>query len=303
MIRRFTGKDGRTRLIEALKRQFLVAGDSEVARKLARKVRVRELRTGYCLISQGHADNQMYFILSGSCAIHVNQREIAIRTTGDHVGEIALLDTTAVRTASVRVRESTVVAEIAEPPLTRIANGHPEIWRRMAIALGSRLRERNKFHPAPRVEPSIFIGSSSGRGRKTAEHINRYLLRLPVVPRLWSKNVFEASKTTIEDLMQLTSEVDFAVLVLTPDDVTKSRGKKKPSPRDNVIFELGLFMGALDRTRTYMVAPRTAGLKIPTDLLGVTYLPFSNRRGRTLAHNLQPVLRQLRKLIEKNGPI
>jgi CRP/FNR family cyclic AMP-dependent transcriptional regulator len=303
LISRFAGAAGRARLVDALRRQFLVAGDSEIARKLVKKVTPCQLRKGYCLISQGHADNEMYFILSGSCAIDVNQREIAVRKTGDHVGEIALLDTTALRTASVRVVEPTVVAKISEPEFARIANKHPEMWRRMAIALGSRLRERNRFHPPPRVQPAVFIGSSSGRGRKTAEHINRYLARLPVVPRLWLRNVFEPSKTTIEDLMQLTAEVDFAVLVLTPDDVTKSRGKRKPSPRDNVIFELGLFMGALNRARTYMVAPRSAGLKIPTDLLGVTYLPFSNRRSRTLARNLQPVLRQLRDLIKKNGPI
>ncbi len=303
LIRRFTGKGGQARLIETLKRQFLVAGDLAIARKVAKKTTTRQLRTGYCLISQGCADNDMYFILSGSCAIDVNEREIAIRRAGDHVGEIALLDTTAVRTASVRLLEPTVVAKISEADLTRIANQHPEIWRRMAIALGSRLRERNRFHPPPRVQPAVFIGSSSGGGRKTAEHINRYLSRLPVVPRLWSKDVFEASQATIEDLMKLTAEVDFAVLVLTPDDVTKNRGKRKPSPRDNVIFELGLFMGALNRARTYMIAPKRAALKIPTDLLGVTYVPFSNRRGRTLSRNLQPVLRQLRRLIQKNGPI
>jgi CRP/FNR family cyclic AMP-dependent transcriptional regulator len=303
LIRRFTGTGGRGRLIEALKRQFLVAGDVEIARKLAKKVTPRQLRTGYCLISQGGADNDMYFILSGACAIDVNKREIAVRKSGEHVGEIALLDTTAVRTASVRITEPTVVAEISEPAFARIANKHPEMWRRMATALGTRLKERSKFHPAPRVEPVIFIGSSSGRGIKVAEHIGRYLSRRPFVSRLWSKGVFECSKTTIEDLMRLTGEVDFAVLVLTGDDVTSSRGKKKPSPRDNVIFELGLFMGALDRVRTYIVAPKSAALKIPTDLLGVTYLPFSNRRGRTLARNLQPGLKKLRALIEKNGPI
>jgi predicted nucleotide-binding protein len=46
---------------------------------------------------------------------------------------------------------------------------------------------------------------------------------------------------------------DFAILVLTPDDLTQSRGKQQPSPRDNVVFELGLFIGALGRDRVFMV--------------------------------------------------
>lgn len=115
--------------------------------------------------------------------------------------------------------------------------------------------------------------------------------------------VFECSQTTIEDLMRATTHTDFAILVLTADDVTRSRGNSKPCPRDNVVFELGLFMGAIGRPRTYIVAAKGVPLKIPTDLLGVTCLLYQHRRGRTLARNLQPVTTQLRKLIDKYGPI
>jgi predicted nucleotide-binding protein len=215
---------------------------------------------------------------------------------------MALVDTTAVRSATVRTREATVVAKVCESQFTRIANKHPSLWRRMAVALAKRLRERNKFQTPPRTEPVIFIGSSS-EGLSVAKCIQKYLLRHPFVPRIWSDGVFECSKTTIEDLMQITKETDFAVLVLTPDDVTKSRGKNKPSPRDNVVFEMGLFMGALSRERTYIVAPRKLDIKIPTDLLGVKCLLYQKRRGRSLARNLQPVSRDLSRLISKHGPM
>lgn len=62
---------------------------------------------------------------------------------------------------------------------------------------------------------------------------------------------------------------DFAVLVLTPDDLVNSRELETFGPRDNVIFELGLFMGRLGRSRTFILHPSAAGLKIPTDLSGV----------------------------------
>jgi hypothetical protein len=60
------------------------------------------------------------------------------------------------------------------------------------------------------------------------------------------------------------------VLVLTPDDWTTSRGERALSPRDNVIFELGLFMGRLGRTRTFIVHQTGAQVKMPSDLAGVT---------------------------------
>jgi CRP/FNR family cyclic AMP-dependent transcriptional regulator len=297
LIKRFSGPAGKRRLVAALRDQFLVAGNNVVARALLRCVSLHELRARQELIKQGNSDNDLYFILSGTVSIRVNHREIATRTAGEHVGEISMIDTTALRSATVCACEKTVVARVSESEFSRIAEQHPDLWRKTAVALGKRLRERNKFQPVPRSEPAIFIGSSS-EGLPIGKIINRYLQRHPFVPRLWSNGVFEATKTTIEDLMRIRKETDFAVLVLTGDDVTKSRGKGSPSPRDNVIFELGLFMGALDRERTYIVAARGLKLKIPTDLLGVKCLPFHRRRGRSLARNLQPVLQELRKLIQ-----
>lgn len=85
---------------------------------------------------------------------------------------------------------------------------------------------------------------------------------------------FELSATYIESLEKIADEADFAILVLTPDDVTTSRQKEKLSPRDNVIFELGLFMGALGRERCYLVHENRPDLKLPSDLLGIHSATF-----------------------------
>ena len=90
--------------------------------------------------------------------------------------------------------------------------------------------------------------------------------------------------TAIEDLVAQAGTSDFAIIVLTGDDVTKSRGRAMSSPRDNVIFELGLFMGSLSRERTFIVAQKDVDLKLPTDLLGVTTLRFS-RGTQTISAN------------------
>jgi predicted nucleotide-binding protein len=269
---------------------------------LATYVILKDFRPGQDLIIQGQCDDDIYFILSGSVSVIVNGRNIATRKAGEHVGEMALIDTTARRSATVKTLEPTVAAKVTERGFARTANKYPELWRRIAVVVAQRLRERNKFLPVPRSESAIFIGSSS-EGLPVAEAIHRYLSRFPFVPRLWSEGVFECSSTTIEDLMQITRETDFAVIVLTPDDVIKSRGRRKVSPRDNVTFELGLFMGALARNRTYIVTPKGLDIKIPTDLLGVTCLKYKKRRRASLARCLQPVLRELRRLIQKYGPI
>ena len=200
------------------------------------------------------------FILGGSVSVMVNGREVARCTVGDHVGEMCLLDTTALRSATVRAIEPTVVGKLSVEHFTQIALRHPEMWRRMALGLSHDLREWHKVHAAPRAEPAVFIGSSS-EGLRIADSIYRSLRRSPVVPRLWTKGVFECSKTTIEDLIRIVDEIDFAIMVLTDDDVTRSRGRSVCSPRDNIIFELGLFMGALSRDRTYIVSQQGVDIR------------------------------------------
>ena len=50
--------------------------------------------------------------------------------------------------------------------------------------------------------------------------------------------------------------------------------EQKPSPRDNVVFELGLFMGRLGRRRTILMKPKNTVIKLPSDLVGVTTIDY-----------------------------
>jgi hypothetical protein len=116
--------------------------------------------------------------------------------------------------------------------------------------------------------PRVFIGSSSeGLGVAEAIQVN---LDHDCEVELWSQGVFGLSEGTLEALVDKAFGFDFAVLVLTPDDLVLSRDEVKPSPRDNVLLELGLFIGALGRKRTFIVYDRSAPIKLPTDVAGVT---------------------------------
>lgn len=301
IVSKFTGPTGRARLVNAIAEQFIVGGNREIATALAHKVAVEFFKAGQHLMDQGAPEDGLMLILGGTVAVVVNGREIAQRSVGNHVGEMCLLDTTALRSATVRAVEPTVVAAISEEDFTRIALKHPHLWRRIALGLSQRLRERNKFHTPPRAHPTVFIGSSS-EGYEAADCIYRSLRRSSVVPYLWTNGVFECSKTTIEDLVRTANSSDFAIIVLSGDDVTRSRGKAISSPRDNVVFELGLFMGALSRNRTYVVAQKGIDIKLPTDLLGVMFLTYQKQRGKPLTACLGPTMEELRQLFAKYGP-
>jgi hypothetical protein len=122
-----------------------------------------------------------------------------------------------------------------------------------------------KVDSTPR--PSLFIGSST-EGLEFARAA-RGLLNQDAEVSLWNEGFFRLGDTFIETLINGLSRFDFALLVITPDDFERSRGVEGFSPRDNVLFELGLFMGRLGRPRTFMLY-QAGAVKIPTDLSGMT---------------------------------
>jgi hypothetical protein len=130
-----------------------------------------------------------------------------------------------------------------------------------------------------RTRPRVFIGSST-EGLEVARALQSALY-YDSEPVIWSQGVFGLSGGTLETLVAECDQFDFAVFVLSADDLIERREQSGNVPRDNVLFELGLFMGRLGRDRTFFVHCRTDKLLIPTDLAGVTaasYLPPSEPR-------------------------
>lgn len=118
----------------------------------------------------------------------------------------------------------------------------------------------------------MFIGSSF-EGLQIAKAIQANLDQ-DCETTLWSQGVFGLGEGTLETLVDRLDDFDFATLVLTPDDLIKSRKGSSPSPRDNVLLELGLFIGRIGRKRTFVVYDRTASLRLPSDLAGVTFATY-----------------------------
>src|SRR5437588_338970 len=107
-------------------------------------------------------------------------------------------------------------------------------------------------------KPSLFIGSSN-EGLDFARAVRASLSDVAETV-LWNDGVFSLGRTFIESLIAAVSRFDFAALVLTPDDQMIVRTTTRSALRDNIVFELGLFMGRIGRERTFIVRPASGPL-------------------------------------------
>src|ERR1051325_3222138 len=149
-------------------------------------------------------------------------------------------------------------------------------------------------------KPRIFLGSS-GKQQKLLQALTRGLEEVAHVEP-WTTS-FNPGTTTLERLLELTREVDFAAFVFARDDWTANSppasdpaASGQASPRDNVVFEAGLFGAALGMRRTFIL--HASGAKLPTDLLGLTSVRYDSVTG---PEEVGEITAKLRKAIESEG--
>ena len=133
MIEQFQGKEGKRRLEDALLCQKLVQGDRPLAKIFARVGCLIETEVGGVLIKQDDETTSLFMILSGEVDIVVNGTSVAKRSIGDQIGEMALIEPGARRSATVKALKPTVTLEVNEASFYRIAAKHCELWRRVAL--------------------------------------------------------------------------------------------------------------------------------------------------------------------------
>src|SRR5262245_12584954 len=183
------------------------------------------------------------------------------------------------------------VAQRPEPDLwgIRVVGSNPTTPTRCSRARGKRMDK-----------PRIFLGSS-GKQQELVEALTRGLEDVAHV-HPWT-TAFNPGTSTLERLVELAHEVDFAAFAFAHDDWTatsppaSASGPGQASPRDNVVFEAGLFGGTLGMRRIFVL--HATGSKLPTDLLGLTAV----RYGEATPSEIEIVNQKLRQAIETEGRV
>ncbi|MDF9401722.1 nucleotide-binding protein [Vibrio sp. 1180_3] len=152
------------------------------------------------------------------------------------------------------------------------------------------------------IKPKVFVASSvEGLDVAYPMQVN---LQYDADLTVWNQGVFSLSVTPLDSITEALNSSDFGIFVFSPDDETKIRGSVSDSVRDNVIFELGLFIGKLGKRRCFIVMPDNIDLRIPTDLIGVTPATYSGERNTDeIAAALGPACHEIRQAMKLQGRV
>src|SRR6185312_12941917 len=122
------------------------------------------------------------------------------------------------------------------------------------------------------MKPKVFIGSS--REALTVVRIVEEALSETCDVFAWDTNPVQPSQFLVEGLLEISESVDFAIFVLSPDDELHYRENQYYAPRDNVIFESGIFMAKVGRQRVFLLSAAEGNLKFPTDIAPIQRVSY-----------------------------
>lgn len=272
MLARFAGKANRQALLDEVMRQDMVERDTALANAIIDASELVRFKPGEDLIVQDATDSDVFFLISGNVSIIIKGDPKAVRGAGTTIGEMAAIENNQPRSATCRALGEVVALKMPAKGFLAIGKKVPQIWKPIARMLSRRLYQRNADMLAPNERPRLFV-ISSAESLPIADGIEialKYAARVQV----WHEGVFFAGSFALEALEAAVDKADFAVAIARGDDIVTSRKKQEPAMRDNVIFELGLFMGLLGRNRTFLLLPEKAKVKLPSDLQGLTCIRY-----------------------------
>jgi predicted nucleotide-binding protein len=115
-----------------------------------------------------------------------------------------------------------------------------------------------------------------GHDDAVREAVARFITKLDLIPVILHEQASQG-RTVVEKL-EHHGDAAYAIVLLTPDDVGGTTPQElQPRARQNVVLELGYFLGRLGRDR--VCALHRGELELPSDYMGVIYIPFDGGGG------------------------
>lgn len=156
----------------------------------------------------------------------------------------------------------------------------------------------SSFEGKPDEAIRVFVASSR-EALDIARAIQSNLHDVGTVA-VWDNSAFRISEYNLNALERELLSSTHAIFVLQPDDISLIRKNQHKTARDNVIFELGLFMGKFGLGRTYLVQPEDTKAHLPTDLSGLTVAKY--KPGPDIYAAIGPACTAIRNKIKQSMP-
>ena len=287
--------------MSSILQQKFVQNDVSIANDLIQTGTLIEFQPGQQLIVQDDGSNDVFLLVAGTVSIAVNGVEVRTLFSGSHVGEMSAIHPANPRSATVTAVTTVVAVRVSSPQFIETCDKHSGTWKFISQELSHRLFDRNKLIKIPNEKPKLFI-ISSVEAISVANEIQSGLQH-DCLPTVWTNGVFWAGGYPLEALEKAAGECDFGVAVAKFEDVVSTRDGEHKAMRDNVLFELGMFIGELGRHRTVLVHPKLKDLVLPSDLQGIVPASYIvPDKDSDLPSRLGPVCNEIRKLIKQYGP-
>lgn len=262
-------------VIKLLQRQELVEHDHGKAEFLLGVGVLEAFAPGQPLISLGDHTTDVFFLLTGEVKIHIGKHVIQEAfPNGNHVGEMAAIQVAA-RSATVSALTEVVALKVARDGFREYLDAFPLTYKALAMDFARRIEARNSSIGKPGKRHRIFAISSAEALPVAMTGVKQFSHEADFEYLPWPAEVFRTSSYPMDDLEAELSRADFAVAIAQDDDMSTSRETRTAVPRDNVLFELGLFMGRLGRKRTVLMVPMGTDIKLPSDLKGLSVVYYS----------------------------
>jgi len=280
----------------AVSDQALVNHDEGLADALMAAGEVVGCRAKSKLYAADSAARGVYFILHGRVELSRDGNHLAYVAAPNQVGSWPVLFRDPTYDVTATAKEDTVLLLVRAQQFRKTANRFPAMWERLARTQANRLKKLGELYLPINDVPQLLIGSSdeSVEMAQNLAKLIRQKSQHQIEVHLWT-DVFPPGQSNLESLTSGLDNWDFAVFLLTPDDQVISRKITRPAPRDNIVFEAGLCMGRLGRTRTLLLVPKEPKqLKRPSDLSGIGLLFYEK--------SMDEQLEKLLRIIADLGP-